>query len=667
MPLRRRKKCDLGVWAPPPPLPVSSAQGSTAAAGAGGPAPAVGLSSAFQQRFANRTEVVGKDGVNAQLGVAAAPANTDATLSAPQPKRGTLAPLPVSRKTTSRESLGAPPLLPALRKRKAPIPVRIRITAPSERTRLSSPPLKDSVPVSSATAAMPRGSGLSLPSTAAARAEETREAVRLVVAPSAAAVTSAASRTVPGSGKIMTLGSSLSLLHQDTGLRRCPSTASLSTGTPVASSHAQSSKAVVTSPASIPSSTTPSGGDLFSAPRPNRPVKSPRNTERPVPTTTPTAASVTAASSGLSHPIEQTKAELPQATRLSQGRCESTPSPSPAAAADQKKSTAYRPYSFSSYKALMAGVATRKSGGLGPSDTDAQRAAREKRERAKTYARRAMEVARASLAGAGSCVDEGEGEGEGDPGAMTMSPASLSARSSSSDATTATANTTTTSALTSRSASVIPPEYHKRRQRGARRAAPTPRSTPPQHTNRRPSRAATPQPHLSAAAADLSDITPTRSGAESANAKTPKASQPASSAPSQRSPAVAAFSVVAAPRLQTMQARRRRERALTYAREVSQKHLQLTPVACEDGGAACAEPQGAASRTRRATKSDGAGHADEHDTWLDDSLVISLGADQAVGAPDSGRIQRLQRLLELEALHAKKKEAVEVIRRRLRA
>ncbi|KAG5506884.1 hypothetical protein JIQ42_07600 [Leishmania sp. Namibia] len=653
MPPLRRKKCDLGVWSPPPPLQASSAQASTAAAGAGGPAPAAGLSSAFQQRFANRTEVVGKDGVNAQLGVAAAPANTDATLSAPQPKRSTLAPLPVSGKTTSRESLGAPPLLPALHKRKAPIPVRIRITAPSERTCLSSPPLlKDSAPVSSATAAMPRGSGLSLPSTAAARAEETREAVRRVLAPSAAAVTSAASRTVPGSGKIMTFGSPLSLLHQDTGLRRRPSTASLSTGTPVASSHAQnSSKVVVTSPASIPSSTTPSGGDLFSAPRPNRPVKSPRNTERPMPTTTPTAASR----------IEQTKAELPQATRLSQDRCESTPSPSPAAAADQKKSTAYRPYSFSSYKALMAGVATRKPGGLGPSDTDAQRAAREKRERAKAYARRAMEVARASLAGAGSCADEGEGG----PGALTMSPASLSARSSASDATTTTATTTTTSALTSRSASVIPPEYHKRRQRGAHRAGPTPRSTPPQHANRRPSRAATPQPHLSAAAADLSDITPSRSGAESTNAKTPKASQPASSAPPHRSPEVAAFSVVAAPRLQTMQARRRRARALTYAREVSQKRLQLTPVTC--GGATCAEPQGAASRTRRATKSDGAGNADEDDTWLDHSLVISLGAAQAVDAPDSGRIQRLQRLLELEALHAKRKEAVEVIRRRLRA
>ncbi|KAG5511283.1 hypothetical protein GH5_07526 [Leishmania sp. Ghana 2012 LV757] len=666
MPPLRRKKCDLDVWAPPPPpLPASSAQASTAAAGAGGPAPAAGLSSAFQQRFANRTEVVGKDGVNAQLGVAAAPANTDATLSAPQPKRGTLAPLPVSGKTTSRESLGAPPLLPALRKHKAPIPVRIRITAPSERTRLSSPPLlKESVPVSSATAAMPRGSGLSLPSTAAARAEEARGAVRRVLAPSAAAVTSAVSRAVPGSGKIMTFGSPLSLLHQDTGLRRRPSTASLSTGTPVASSHAQnSSKAVVTSPGSIPSSTTPSGGDFFSAPRLNRPVKSPRNPKRPVPTTTPTAASVTATSSGLSHRIEQTKAEFPQATRLSQDRCESTPSPSPAAAADQKKRTAYRPYSFSSYKALMAGVATRKSGGLGPSDTDAQRAAREKRERAKAYAKRAMEVARASLAGAGSCADEGEE----DPGTITMSHASLSARSSSSGATTTTATTTTTSALTSRSASVIPPEYHKRKQRGARRAAPTPRSTPPQHANRRPSRAATPQPHLSAAAADLSDITPSRSGAESTNAKTPKAAQPASSAPPQRSPAVAAFSVAAAPRLQTIQARRRRERALTYAREVSQKRLQLTPVACEDGGAACAEPQGVASRTRRATKSDGAGNADEDDTWLDDSLVISLGVGQAVDAPDSGRIQRLQRLLELEALHAKKKEAVEVIRRRLRA
>lgn len=59
---------------------------------------------------------------------------------------------------------------------------------------------------------------------------------------------------------------------------------------------------------------------------------------------------------------------------------------------------------------------------------------------------------------------------------------------------------------------------------------------------------------------------------------------------------------------------------------------------------------------------------DEDDMRLGGAAFISSpGAFRGVDVPDPDRAQRLQRLLDLEALHATKREAVEVIRRHLRA
>ncbi|KAG5485755.1 hypothetical protein LSCM1_07166 [Leishmania martiniquensis] len=643
----RQKKRDLDVWAPPLPLP--------AAAGASEPA------SAFQERFANRTEVVGKGGVDAHLGVAAAPASKDAVLLVAKPKRGTLAPLPASKQAPCNELAGAPPPVSALRRQKAQRPVRIRITAPSEKAHPSSSPLpRGSLPVCAATPAMCRGSVPSLPSSTSAARAEGRVPVPCLLSPSAAAAVAATSGAAAASNKALKFDSPLTPLHCDAGLRRCPSTAASSTGTPIASSHMQGIiEAAAASSTSAPLSRTPHGGDLLSVPWPSRLAKSPRNAERPASTTTTTTAAV--APSRVSRHTEQVKVTSLTATRLNQDRHEWSPSASTAAVAKQKKLPSFRPYSLSSYKALMAGISAQKPGGLGPSDTDAQRAAREKRDKARAYAKRAMEVARASLAGAGSRADEA------DPCTTTVSPVSASARSYSSEAAAATTTTTATASLTSRSTSGESSVHCGRRQRGTHHAAATPRSIPPRHADSRPSRAATPQPHLSAAAVEGAGTTPSCSRAENPNAQSLQAVRPSSSAPPQRTPAVAAFSVAAAPRWQIAQARRRRERALRYAREVSQKCLRLTPAECKGGDAVCAERRGAASRPRQVAKSGAADDADEEETWLDGSVFTPPGAATTADAPGLGRIQQLQRLLELEALHAKRKEAVEAIRRQLRA
>lgn len=66
--------------------------------------------------------------------------------------------------------------------------------------------------------------------------------------------------------------------------------------------------------------------------------------------------------------------------------------------ARRKKSKGYRPYSLNSYKAMMEQVAHARVGGLGPSDTDEQRQARTKQQRAIDYGRKASRAARMALA-----------------------------------------------------------------------------------------------------------------------------------------------------------------------------------------------------------------------------------------------------------------------------
>ncbi|CAG9569324.1 conserved hypothetical protein [Leishmania major strain Friedlin] len=429
------------------------------------------------------------------------------------------------------------------------------------------------------------------------------------------------------------------------------------------------SKASAASLTALAVSTSSERAELLSVPRSDHPVEPLGNRERPA----LTAAAAPAASSGHAQHAEPMTVPSPQATRHQSERCQHSRSSATATvAAGSNKSATYKPYSLSSYKTLMADVAARKSGGLGPSDTDEQRAAREKRERAKTYARHAVKVARAALAGVGSCADEGKV----DPGTINISPVSSpdpaagargssSARSPSSDASTTATTITTTSTSTSRSASAEFSEHRRQPPRGTACAAPPPRATPPQHTTLEPSSSAIPPRQLSAAGVDGGEVTPSCTGAESTNAKNPKAVLPPLSAPPRTSPAVAAFAVAAAPRRQIMQARRRRERALTYAREVSQKRRRPTPAELEGDNSACAASAGAKSRTGPVVKS---GDAEEDDVWLGGAAVISApGAFRGAHMPDPDRAQRLQRLLDLEALHATKREAVEGIRRQLRA
>nr|CAJ2467682.1 unnamed protein product [Leishmania braziliensis] len=667
MPPRQGKRHDLAVWGPPPPLPASSTQASLSAASSGGAALAPGPLSAFQKRFANRTEVVGKGGANAHLGVAGALARADDAASTVQPKPGILAPLPPSRKRTPPEAMGTAAVFSApsaqtvvaAGKHIAKTPERIRIVAPSEQTRLPLPLLpQENTPTSSPTPGLHRGSRTSRSPTPAA--PEERVAVKCILAPSAAAAIAARFFAAPGNGIAETISPSWLPLQHGTGLRRRSSTALSSLGPSMASPHIQSpAKAAAVSLTPPPLSTRPDRGELFSVPQPNHLFGPPMKHHRP-------ALTVTAASPGHPQHSQLVKALSPPATSLNAGRYAAAAASR--STSDGNKSVTHKPHSLKAYKALMADVAARKFGGLGPSDTDEQRAAREKRERAKAYAKRAMEVARASLAGVGSraCEDKG------DPGTITTTPVSpsadagrkrglSSARSSSSDTSATTTTTTTTCTLTSRSASAEPIEHHRQTRRRATRSAPPPQGTPPRHVKSKPPRASTPLSQLPAAVVNNDVLPLSCSEEESTNSKSPKAVPSPSPAPPRASPAVAPFAVAAASRRQTKQARQRRERALAYAREVSQKR-QLPPTAeCEDDDETCTAP-----RAGRVVKNGATEDADEDDMQLGGAACVSsLSAVRGADTFSLDRAQRLQRLLDLEALHAKKKEAVEVIRRHL--
>ncbi|TPP54994.1 hypothetical protein CGC20_23310 [Leishmania donovani] len=513
-----------------------------------------------KQRFANRTEVIGKDGAQAPRGVAAAPASADDAAPGAPPKRRALAPLPGSRKACS----GTPGTAPSLSASPAPTttaavkddatrPARIRIMTPTERARLDSRMLpQEQRPTSS-----------------------------------------------PGAAP-----------HRDSPSR---------VGTPMRLTPMQSpSKASAASLTALTVSTSSERAELLSVPQSEHPIEPLGYRERPA----PTAAAASAASSGHPQHAGPMKVPSPQATRHHSDRCRHSRSLATAtAAAGSNKSATYKPYSLSSYKTLMADVAARKSGGLGPSDTDEQRAAREKRERAKTYARHAVKVARAALAGVGSCADEGEVN----PGTINISPSERLIISA--------------VVLVRRKHDSYDYHYYFHVR----------------HAMLEPSSSATSPRQLSAAGVNGGEVASSCSGAESTNAKSPKSVLPPLSAPPRTSPAVAAFAVAAAPRRQIMQARRRRERALTYAREVSQKRRRPTPADFEGDNSACAASGGAKSRTGPVVKS---GDTDEDDMWLGRTAVISApGAFRGADMPDPDRAQRLQRLLELEALHATKREA----------
>ncbi|GET86155.1 hypothetical protein, conserved [Leishmania tarentolae] len=676
MPPRRGKRVDLDVWGPPPPLPASSTRGAVPGAGTGGAGSAPGSSSAFLQHFARRTEVVGKDGAQGQLGVAVVPASLNGAAGAAHLKQSVTTPRPTSSKSCNQTpntalSRSAAPAQPAVAivQSGAKKEARIRIVAPSERACLPSRMLpQENRPTSSSSAVVHHGSRASQPSFPVACAAD--KAVRCIVAPSAAAAAAAASSCPPrGDSKGEACSHPLWPLRGGTGVRQCPSTAS-SVSTPKRSPCMRSPSKVSGASLARPTVSMLSERDeRLSLPRSDQPIAPLRNLEGPLP-----AAAAAAAYAGHQN-LESMKDLAQQASRLDSDRCQHSRSPETAiSTTGSNKPKTYKPYSLNSYKALMADVAAQKPGGLGPSDTDEQRAAREKRERAKEYAKHAMKVARAALAAAGSCTDEGEVH----PGTIDISPISSSARaarrqssssplSSSLEASTTSTSTTTTSTLTSRSASAEFPAYRRQPQRGAVRATPSPQAIPPQHAKWAPSSSATPPPQPSSADVDGGKHTPSRSGAGSTNTRSPRAVLPPLSAPPRTTPTVAAFAVAAAPRRKVIQARRRRERAMTYAREVSQKLRPPTPAESEGGDVTCAASRGTKSRTRQVMKSGAAGDTEKDEMLLDKAAFISCSAFGGADVRDVDRAQRMQRLLELEALHTKNRETVEGIRRKLRA
>ncbi|KAG5498514.1 hypothetical protein JKF63_02800 [Porcisia hertigi] len=694
MPPRQAKRHDPDVWKPPPPLPTSSTQTSTSTPGAGGGvAPAPSHLSAFQERFAKRTEVVGKDGANAQLGVAAVSSSSHCAPSPAQPKGGGIATLRAPRKNISEGATSAAPSSLAAPEHRVTAPIkrvlknapRLRILAPIERGRTLSSSLPSEDPrASSPTVALQRGARLSCSSLATAPAE-TKKAVKHILAPPAAAAAAPAAAPTAALYRAATEhrsaekpSCSILSLGDGTDLRPQPSTASPSLGTPLALPHMHSpGKATVVSSTPPPVLTSLRKNEPLPVPRSDRLTEPPRSRERPAPTT----AVATPPPGRPKHP-EQRKASSHPVTRLNAERCRASSPPSPppsgpAAADSSTPSANYKPYSLRSYKALMADVAGQKMGGLGPSDTDEQRAAREKHERAKAYGRRAESVARTLLAGAALRGDKETGN----PDATIISPVSSSsvdadrrqgrpsARSSSSDTRTSDTTTTTTSTTTSRSPSAKCPPHRRQTPRTAARAAllPPPQASSPPPAQSRLSGAATPQPQFSAPAFDSGELTPLPLGVESTNAKPLQALLPPLSAPPRTSPAVGSFSVGAAPRRQVAQARRRRERALTYARGVSQRRLQPTPAGSDDGDSAHTESRGSVSPGGRVVKNGAAGDANAHGVPLARQVCVpSSGILRQAAADDADRAQRQRRLLELEALHAQKKEVVEVIRRKLR-
>eukprot|EP00796_Vickermania_ingenoplastis_P011385 gene11385-7890_t len=89
--------------------------------------------------------------------------------------------------------------------------------------------------------------------------------------------------------------------------------------------------------------------------------------------------------------------------------------------AKAKAGTGYTPYSLEQYRTMMTSVALEKRGGLGPSDTDTQRAARQKLERQKAYGERVEREAARAIAEARIMKDINERDlsGAGEEGSRS--------------------------------------------------------------------------------------------------------------------------------------------------------------------------------------------------------------------------------------------------------
>lgn len=665
-PMPPRRRHDPDVWAPPPPLPNTSS--TAAAAGLSTTTTTTTASSAFQRRFANRTEVVGKNGGNAQLGVKAtappAPSPSPSSTAAdknekrtPSVKR-TAAPAAAARAgvqiTAPGESTGGA----KARGGDAAAPSQARITTPVKESASQAvvlPTIKPKQHPTNTTSSTPvvvevdMGSSGSEEGFATASAQQQHAAprpslsrrsssltvatpdtkVRCLLAPSALAAASDRKQRLSGAAYPLTPPprSPPSKLAQQQPPSSINSTAlSCPPRTPPPVPQQQQSGVRSPSPLfSEPARTAAKASELG--------VDGGRTRGGEV-RTRAAAASKT--------PMSAPSPCLPAVTRGPSRRSPASADPHPnAAAPPSPQHPGFKPYTLSSYKALMADAAAQKSGGLGPSDTDAQRAAREKRERATAYARRAERIARQSLTGGGEGeADEGAEEENGGDGSAPEKEAGRRAERSrrrvaddgDSDASSTTSRSSSYSSSYTSSASSFGGSSsenhnsHRHRQHS---------SSPP------PAQAASPP-------SSSGNMQSPHAAQEKKPAQRRRRSIAESSAPVP-SPPGPAFAVAAASRKAAKQARVRRERALAYAQKIAQERQQEQLLK-----AAAAAASAAASRGSAVDGTD-----EDEAAYMEDTRV----GTSAVAAEDRARRQRL---LDLEAAHAQKQAAVNQIRGQLR-
>ncbi|KPA74767.1 hypothetical protein ABB37_09056 [Leptomonas pyrrhocoris] len=689
-----RKKYDPDVWGPPPPSSSSSSSPSAA--------PPAAAFSAFQRRFASRTEVVGKDGSNAHLGVTAAapmapkvalPASTPPTeakaksnAKGPSPAFTILAPgevktaskskqeavrnaddakhrgaeaaaaaapfpspqpapasqrkqvgmLPTVHSTHRALNFGPPPAHATTQKYHHNVVVEVDMGRSSndgdgDRGDAVSPRLDAATPT-----AAPRP--LRRSSSTTSQAPDQR--VKCLLAPSALAAAAATG------GHRRSSDTNSAVPHT---VHRPSSAASTSfsgaSRTPLAKEVATPLPAPPPLPPTTAAAAAADGADAHHtrAVKDARPlVPGSRATQSSSSSSMEPSLRVPVAHRTLRRPSAASadlppKSSSPCASRTRSSSVSSGPSePSPLPGQTAQK-PGYTPYTLSSYKSLIAEVATRKVGGLGPSDTDAQRAAREKRVRALEYSRQAEQLARQALAG-DTAADGATGSGCHDtshsaPPARSnrAEPSSSTSASSSSSASTSDSSLCTSSPSCSPSRSATAHD----RQNTAHR--PPPKNSKRTPATRSPAHPATPStshkpPDASKDEGAAADMKAQRRGSSTAAAAPGPSTTPA-------------FAVAAVSRKAAQKARARRERALAYAQKVAQERQELL--------------------LRKTAES----HDDDSANYIrgdgDDAEEFVGDGGRAAPITAEERVRR-QRLMDLEAAHAQKKAAVDQIRRQLR-
>ncbi|KPI90650.1 hypothetical protein ABL78_0246 [Leptomonas seymouri] len=705
-----KKKFDPDVWGPPPPLPArlpapssrseakphphhskepNSSPANAAvlptSASSPSPAPSSSPSSAFQRHFANRSEVVGKDGSNAQLGVRAAaaapgapkgslPAAAHRAEVAEKPKRKNAsvplkilapgeakeaakaaekakhdaeedkkrilavaaaadassasrpAPVIVKRQANKLPAIAsvhrtlnfdAPAAAVAIKSNSDHNVVEVNIESSDSEQDGSCAPRQDTATPTSVSYAPRRSSSMTV--------QTPDQRVRCLVAPSALAAAAAGVNQRDSDKNYAVRPPPRSPTHGALQPLSAASTSlSCSTLTPLA-------KNVGACNPPLPATATADGAGAHHT----RPIK---EEKQPVPvrraTSTPSKAKPSC-----SVPSLGGHADLKTQKRRSSVSADlhSKSSSFPLQLKTEQK-TGYTPYTLDSYKSLMADVAAQKAGGLGPSDTDAQRAARAKRERARAYGRQAEKLALQALANADTAdaaaheVRNGKGP-ELDTAQHKEEEALYSASVSSSSSS---SYSSYSSSLTSRSSSSCGSVPAVKRQNNVcgrhaedlKRRSVTPSKSSDAQAPTSPASKGQPEVNIEQAAP--------------AKVKPRQTSLTTSPAGQSSSPA---FTVTTVSRKEAKRARVRRERALAYAQKVAQERQeQLLKKLAEN----------ASNRNQ------------END---DDDEANFIGSADGTSRDATATVEermRQQRLMDLETAHAQMKAAVDRIRRQLR-